>query len=397
MQRCILVFESAIKTVATKKAYLYQLNRFMNWSKTTSPDLLLKLPDSQLQTIIEDYLFYKKKLVSPNTIPMVFNPLELFFTMNDKRLDWKKIRKMFPAKVKKSGYGAWSHDDTKKIVDSAKGPRNKALVHFLASSGCRIGAIPDLMLKHLTEMPDGCKAILFYEGSTDEYYGFLTPEASTALDEYLERRRQDGETFEPESPLFRLNYRLKNEKPRTLNLVSLQATMINLMKYSRVKRQKVGTRYNIQLDHGFRKRFATVIKLEKKISWAVSEKLLGHKAYLDKEYFDPTIENLFSEFQKVLPSLTISEEQRLRIQNQKLEEEKSELGGMNSEINELKTEFKTSQIQNGQKIDQLQNVVQDMAKQLTSRDFVIKNLVKNWQNRNLKTISAKKGQKLQSK
>ena len=102
MQRCILVFESAIKTVATKKAYLYQLNRFMNWSKTASPDLLLKLPDSQLQIIIEDYLFYKKKLVSPNTIPMVFNPLELFFTMNDKRLDWKKIRKMFPAKVKKS-------------------------------------------------------------------------------------------------------------------------------------------------------------------------------------------------------------------------------------------------------------------------------------------------------
>jgi len=369
----------------------------MKWSKTSSPDLLLKLPDSQLQTTIEDYLFYKKKLVSPNTIPMVFNPLELFFTMNDKRLDWKKIRKMFPAKVKRSGYGAWSHDDARTIVDAAKGPRNKALVHLLASSGCRIGAIPDLRLKHLTEMPDGCKAILFYEGSTDEYYGFLTPEASTALDEYLERRRQDGETFEPESPLFRLNYRLKNEKPRTLNLVSLQAAMINLMKYSRVKRQKVGTRYNIQLDHGFRKRFATVIKLDKKISWAVSEKLLGHKAYLDKEYFDPTIENLFSEFKKVIPALTISEEQRLRIQNQKLEEENSEFGGMNSEINELKTELKTSQIQNEQKIDQLQNVVQDMANQLTSRNFVIKNLVKNWQNRNLKTISAKKGQKLQSK
>ena len=70
---------------------------------------------------------------------------------------------------------------------------------------------------------------------------------------------------------------------------------------------------------------------------------------------------------------------------------------MNSEINVLKTELKTSQIQNEQKIDQLQNVVQDMANQLTSRNFVIKNLVKNWQNRNLKTISAKKGQKLQSK
>jgi len=325
MQRSLLVFESAIKTEATKNAYLYQLNRFLKWSKTNNPDLLLKLPDSQLQIRIEDYLFYKKKLVSPNTIPMVFNPLELFFTMNDKKLDWKKIRKMFPAKVKKSGYGAWSHEDARKIVDAAKGPRNKALVHLLASTGCRIGAIPDLLLKHLTEMPNGCKAILFYEGSTDEYYGFLTQEASAALDEYLEMRRQDGEKFEPDSPLFRLDYRVKNEKPKPFNLVALKATMINLMRYSRVKRQKVGTRYNIQLDHGFRKRFATVIKLDKKISWAVSEKLLGHKAYLDKEYFDPTIENLFSEFKKVIPSLVISEEERLRIKNQKLEQEKSEL------------------------------------------------------------------------
>ena len=87
MQRCLLVFESAINTEATKKAYFYQLEKFMKWSKTENPDLLLKLPDSQLQIRIEDYLFYKKKLVSPNTIPMVFNPLELFFTMNDRRLE----------------------------------------------------------------------------------------------------------------------------------------------------------------------------------------------------------------------------------------------------------------------------------------------------------------------
>ena len=348
MQRCLLVFESAIKTEATKKAYFYQLEKFMKWSKTENPDLLLKLPDLQLQTIIEDYLFYKKKLVSPNTIPMVFNPLVLFFTMNDRKLDWMKIRKMFPAKVKRSGYGAWSHEDARKIVDAAKGPRNKALVHFLASTGCRIGAIPDLKLKHVTEMPDGCKAILFYEASTEEYYGFLTPEASAALDEYLERRILDGEKFEPDSRLFRLNYRVRNEKPRQFNLVALQATMINLMKYSRVKRQKVGTRYNIQLDHGFRKRFATVIKLDKKISWAVSEKLLGHKAYLDKEYFDPTIENLFSEFKKVIPALTISEEQRLRLKNQKLEEQKDDLEkNLSRLVNEASDRIKQELVKEG--------------------------------------------------
>jgi len=47
---------------------------------------------------------------------MIFNPLELFFTMNEKTLEWKKIRKMLPAKVKRSGYAAWSNQDANKIL-----------------------------------------------------------------------------------------------------------------------------------------------------------------------------------------------------------------------------------------------------------------------------------------
>ena len=353
MQRSLLVFESAIKTEATRQAYLYQLDKFLKWANVKNPDFLLRIPDSKLQIKIEDYLFYKKKLVSPNTIPMIFNPLELFFTMNGKNLEWKKIRKMFPGKIKKSGYGAWSHEDARRIVEAAKGPRNKALVHLLASTGCRIGAIPDLKLKHVTEMQDNCKAILFYEGYNEEYFGFLTPEASAALDEYLERRRQDGEKFEPDSPLFRLEYRIKNEKTKPFNLVALKGTMTNLMKYSRVKRQKVGRRYNIQLDHGFRKRFATVIKLERKISWAVSERLLGHKKYLDQEYFDPSLDNLFAEFKKVIPALTISAEERQRIKIEKLEGEKSELEKKIPDlVNEAVDRIKDELIQNGWKTEQ---------------------------------------------
>ncbi len=58
-------------------------------------------------------------------------------------------------------------------------------------------------------------------------------------------------------------------------------------------------------------------------------------------------------------------------------------------MNELKTELKASKIQNEQKIGQLQNVVQNMAKEMTSRNLVIEELVKNWPNGNLKPKSAK--------
>ncbi|MGI0008006.1 MAG: tyrosine-type recombinase/integrase [Nitrosopumilaceae archaeon] len=266
MQRSLLRFENAIKSESTRKSYRYQLQKFLEWAKIPEADGLLQLSDSDLELLLEDYLFYKKTRISPNSIPLIFSPPELFFGMNDKYVNFKKLRKMFPAKVKRSGYAAWSHEDAQKILDGAKAHRNKALVHFLASTGCRLGAIPSLKLEHVSEMPHECKAILFYEGTNEEYYGFLTPEASKALDEYLERRKQDGEKVGMDSPLFRLRYRIGSAKAYPLNMIALQATMVNIMRYARPKRHKVGVRYNVQLDHGFRKRFATVIKMEKKIS-----------------------------------------------------------------------------------------------------------------------------------
>jgi hypothetical protein len=73
--------------------------------------------------------------------------------------------------------------------------------------------------------------------------------------------------------------------------------------------------------HGFRKRFATIIKLDNKISWAVGERLLGHKTYLDQEYFRPTKENLFKEFKKVIPDLTIDQSTKLRMETQNKDEQ----------------------------------------------------------------------------
>ncbi|MGQ0794874.1 MAG: tyrosine-type recombinase/integrase [Nitrosopumilaceae archaeon] len=339
MQRSLLRFENAIKSESTRKSYRYQLQKFLGWAKVPEADGLLKLSDSDLELLLEDYLFYKKTRISPNSIPLIFSPLELFFGMNDKNVNFKKLRKMFPAKVKRSGYAAWSNEDARKILDGAKGYRNKALVHVLASTGCRLGAIPTLKVGHVSDMQGGCKAILLYEGSNEEYYGFLTPEASKALDEYLERRKQDGEKVGIESPLFRLHYRIGSAKVEPLNMIALQATMVNIMKYARPKRHKVGIRYNIQLDHGFRKRFATIIKMDKKISWAVGEKLLGHKTYLDAEYFNPTKENLFAEFQKVVFNLTIDDSERNKITIHDLKQHNSTLQVKTAEIPEMKKQI----------------------------------------------------------
>jgi len=102
---------------------------------------------------------------------------------------------MTPEKVKKAGYSAYQTGDIQKMLGfCGRSKRNRALIHFLASTGCRVGAIHDLRLKHVTQEDDS-KSVLFYEGSNEEYYGFLTPEASNELDSYLEERRFIGWPF----------------------------------------------------------------------------------------------------------------------------------------------------------------------------------------------------------
>ena len=61
-QRSMLLFEQAIKSEATKKAYKYQLNKFKQWSKIKNFDGLLQAPQKDIQILLEDYVMYLKKI-----------------------------------------------------------------------------------------------------------------------------------------------------------------------------------------------------------------------------------------------------------------------------------------------------------------------------------------------
>jgi len=56
MQRCLIVFENASKSEATRKACLYQLERFRKWMKAKDYDELLAPSEKQIQISLEDYL-----------------------------------------------------------------------------------------------------------------------------------------------------------------------------------------------------------------------------------------------------------------------------------------------------------------------------------------------------
>jgi|APSaa5957512535_1039671.scaffolds.fasta_scaffold01792_6 integrase len=330
-QRSMLLFEQAIKSPVTRKVYKYNLKRFLEWSKIKNYDGLLQAPQKQIQELVEDYVFHLKNTVSANSVPTYYACIELFFTMNDVILNFKKIRKLFPEKVKMGNGRGYTLQEIQKILTNCNVVRSRALVLLLASSGIRQGAIPEIKLKHMSRM-ENSYCILIYEDSTEESFIFTTPEATESIDEYLEKRKKDGEYIDNESPLFRSTYRLGIQKVIPCTSDSLIKVMMRLI--SVIDRKKVGKtdRYDVAMNHGFRKFYATVIKDVEGISPTMTEKLINHVGInpLDGNYYKPTKEKMFEAYKKCISVLTIDDSIRNKIKIEKLENDKTDLKEINS-------------------------------------------------------------------
>jgi hypothetical protein len=193
----------------------------------------------------------------------------------------------------------------------------------------RIGALEDLRMKHLVDMPLGCKAVCVYEGSLEEHWTFITPEASEVLGQYLSKRKNDGEILSPSSPVFRDLFRKKSaHKPAiSLNRKSYANIIQSAMRQSGVNLSKENGRHETMSWHGMRKRFVTILKNQVGIQNAIVERLVGHKVYsedgmiieLDDSYFRPTLEELFDKYKLAIPELTIDDSVRVRVKEKEIQ------------------------------------------------------------------------------
>ena len=316
--RCILLLQNATKSENTYKNYFYNLNRFRKHFKIKDFDSLLEIDSKKINEMLEDWLMFLRNKVSPNSIPSMYYGLELFFAMNDVTINFKKLRRMLPGKVKRSGANPWKTEDIQKMLSVCRYKRDKAIVLFLSSTGSRVGCIDGLKIKHIIEMQLGCKAVWVYADDKEEYWAFLTPESSKALDEYFKERIEDNEKLTDDSPVFRTLYSKENfQNPKPLAFQSARCVVFRLIKQARIQRKKVGFTYDIQADHGFRKRFNTILKLNNEVNSNIAEKLMGHKRGLDGTYFAPTREECFEEFKKSTNELMIAESWRLKIELEK--------------------------------------------------------------------------------
>ncbi len=232
-QRSMLLFEQTIKSKYTLRNYREHLKRFLEFTKLKDCDSLLKLSKDDIQIQIEDYVMYLKKTLNPNSVDTMMRGIKHFFVINKVGLYWELIHKLFPEKVKPSGFMPFSTKDVQSMLDATTSKRNKAIIHFLASTGCRIGVFDyGLSMKHLKSMDDGCMAVLIYADEIDEYWSFLTPEATDSLNDYFQQRQDDGEKFTKDSPIFRSKYSLGIEKAKPLRLKSVQSLIFRILENS---------------------------------------------------------------------------------------------------------------------------------------------------------------------
>lgn len=301
MPRSMVMFfeaKSMKKSEFTKNQYHYWLKRFMVWRNIQDPDQLLIGADIENQRHIENYiLFLKNKGHTLAMINAAIYPIFLFYFMNDVILNKTKIINLLPIQTIKTGGGAYDTNRVKIILETLgrrqalKVLRNKAIIHFIAASGCRVGAIPDLKFADLTKIKNTYQ-VKIYAGTKSEYLSFLTPEAANALDKYLVKRELE-ENIMPESSLFDIKYG------------ALRAMITRLVKKAGVVK-KIDKRFDIPSAHGFRKRWNTELKAEKDLNPILIEKIFGHNVIaLDENYNKPTPERLFLEYKKGIKALTI--------------------------------------------------------------------------------------------
>ena len=62
----------------------------------------------------------------------------------------------------------------------------------MASSGIRIGGLPDIRIRNLEKINNNYK-ITVYKGSNSQYFTFCTPECTSYIDAYLDFRTKSGE------------------------------------------------------------------------------------------------------------------------------------------------------------------------------------------------------------
>jgi len=175
-------FINCINSDVTRLNYELHVNLFKKFCNLSNLSELLTIDEPQ-KYIINYILALRQRGLASSSISTMINAIYHFYDMNDVALNKKKIKMFIGQSPKKVTDRAYSDGEISRILNVSD-MRMKAMVLLMATAGLRIGAIPQLRLRNLEKI-DNIYKITVYEGSTEEYITFCTPECASFINSYL--------------------------------------------------------------------------------------------------------------------------------------------------------------------------------------------------------------------
>jgi site-specific recombinase XerD len=357
-------FINAISSPATKRGYERSLKRYLNHLKMRNADELLanhqypRLIESQ---IIDYIMSLRQADISYATIKYLVSPIFTFYQLNDLLLNKNKVFRYLGEYKKVVKDQAYSTKQIQQALQNAD-QRMRCIILLLASTGCRIGALPALTLGNLTRLPNyGLYKITFYESTNNEYYNFCTREcAQTGINTYLSYRmrcnekisfNENTQKWEPDNtPLIRqqfdMNDVLQARHPKPMSLQGLRVALNSHLVKSGLRQIEHPTENNkanyckrisktISLSNGFRKHVISTF-IEAQLNHEIRELIVDHASGLDSSYFRPTEKQVLEEYLKAEPLLTTDPAMKLQKKVETLEVEKASWLAMREELDGIK-------------------------------------------------------------
>jgi hypothetical protein len=338
------------------------LRRYLNHIKQKSPDdLLANTNPRYIESQIIDYIMsLRNGAVSYATIQFLVAPIFTFYQLNDVILNRKKVSRYLGEYKRVVRDGVYSTQQIARMLRNSD-YRMSLIIQILNSTACRIGSLPGLVLGNLTKLPEhGLYRIVFYEGSNNEYYSFLTREGSNCAESWLFYRQRSGEKisfnettqkWEPyDTPLLRLQFdvndllQVRNPRPMTSRAIreALETHLIRAgirevehpTEIATVPNSTKRIRKSVSLSKGFRKR-AISLFIEAGLNHEIRELLVDHATQLDQHYLRPTPDQVLQEYLKAESLLTIDPSLRLQNENKRLKYEVAIFDHLQDQINEI--------------------------------------------------------------
>jgi hypothetical protein len=329
------IFLYALKAPETKRQYPRRLKVFLDFLKLDgtleqqSKEFLEKAkqnPQWAQNSIMQFIAFQKERArkgeISYSTIANYYKATKLFVEMNSDTpiINWKRIIRGVPSGRKAANDRAPTIEEIRKLSEYPD-RRIKPTVYIMASSGIRIGAWDSLQWKHVTSITNDngeviAAKLLIYPGDSEEYYCFITPEAYTALKDWINYRSKHGENITSDSWLMRdlwqtteMNYGAKfgvatyPKKLKSSGIKSLLERAIRAQGLYKPLPAGVNRR-EWKGAHGLRKFYKS--RTEQVMRPINVEITMNHDIGVSASYYKPQAREVLEDYLKAVPLLTIN-------------------------------------------------------------------------------------------